>query len=284
MLNRRNVPAALALLGAAGAAAIGRPTPASAQNLNPTASSMERILTTKKLRVAAVASEEPYFHKDLSTGKWSGFCIAMASDIAEQMGVELEILESTWGNSILDLQANKIDLSFGLNPTPKRALIVDFPQPLFFNTSSFVGRKGFRAETWDDLNKPEVKIAVDIGSSRETIVRRFASKATIIGFKTSNDGLLAVLTGRADCFVCTVFLGLAARKANPNLGDFFMPKPLVQVTTTAALQYDRDGRFRQFFNAWVDFNRRNGQVRAWISDALADIGIKAEDMPPEVQF
>jgi len=70
--------------------------------------------------------ELPYFNKDLATGTWSGFSIEMANDIAKLLDVKLEFTESTYGNSILDLQANKVDLGFALNPTPQRALVVDF--------------------------------------------------------------------------------------------------------------------------------------------------------------
>jgi len=44
-------------------------------------------------------------------------CIEMANDLAKLLDVKLEYTESTYGNSILDLQSNKIDLGFALNPT-----------------------------------------------------------------------------------------------------------------------------------------------------------------------
>ena len=55
----------------------------------------------------------------------------MANDIAKLLDVKLDYTESTYGNSILDLQANKIDLGFALNPTPQRALVVDFTSLVF---------------------------------------------------------------------------------------------------------------------------------------------------------
>lgn len=283
MLNRRQAYGALGLIGGVGVAAI---RPASAQTAPAPGgpSSMERILTAKKLRIAVVANQEPYFKKNLSTGEWTGFCLAMARDIASEMGVGLETLESTWGNSVLDLQANKIDMAFGLNPTPKRALVVDFPNAMFYNVSSLVARKGFTAKTWDELNQPNVKIAFDIGTSRETIVKRFAPKAQHVGYRTSPECVLSVATGRSDVFACSVFLGLAARKQNSNLGDFIMPTPQVKTVTTAAIQFDRDGRFRQFINAWIDFNRGSGQVREWILASLGDMGIEQSDLPPNMDF
>jgi polar amino acid transport system substrate-binding protein len=290
MIVRRQAYRALGLLGAAGAMQVvpamaqtapGAPAGAAAAAASST---MDRILSTKKLRIAVVANQEPYFKKSLSTGQWTGFCLSMARDIAEQMSVELETLESTWGNSVLDLQSNKIDMAFGLNPTPRRALVVDFPPAMFFNVSSLVARRGFSARTWADLNKPEVKIAFDIGTSRETIVRRYAPRAQHIGYRTSPECVLSVASGRSDVFACSVFLGLAARKQNPNLGDFIMPAPQVRTTTTAAIQYDRDGRFRQFIAAWIEFNRGTGQVREWILASLGEMGIEPGDLPPDMDF
>ncbi len=247
-------------------------------------STFDRIKKSGTLRVAGLVGEEPYFHKDLKTGEWSGFCIEMAKDIAKQLDVKLNILESTWGNSVLDLQAGKIDLSFGLNPTPKRALVIDFSRPLFYNSFSIVTRKGFQAATWEDLNKPEVKIGVDIGSSHELIARRYAPKANIIGFKTRDEVIMAVQTGRADCLICTVFLGLSSLKKNPELGKFMIPKPVLSAPVCAGVRMENDKQFRDWVSIWADYNRFIGQSREWILDALKKMEIDVSAVPPEVQF
>jgi polar amino acid transport system substrate-binding protein len=155
---------------------------------------------------------------------------------------------------------------------------------MFYNVSSLVCRRGFSASTWDEVNRPEVKITYDLGTSREVIVKRFAPRAQHIAYRTSPECVLAVATGRADAFACSVFLGLAARKQNRNLGEFIMPTPQVRTVTTAALQYDRDGRFRQFIAAWTEFNRGSGQVREWIFSALGEMGIESGDIPAGMEF
>ena len=142
------------------------------------------------LRIAVLPGELPYFNKDLATGTWSGMCIEMANDIAKLLDVKLEYTESTYGNSILDLQSNKIDLGFALNPTPQRALVVDFTQPVFPHPFGAMLRKGLEAKTWADINKPEVKIAVDVGSANETVARRFAPNATIKSLKSRDEVML----------------------------------------------------------------------------------------------
>src|ERR1043166_2556172 len=121
MLSRRLFAATAA--GAAAAAGTSAVLTAEARaQTAPTDSTMERVKNSKVLRVAALPGKRPYFNKDLATGQWSGMCIDMAKDIASQFDGTVEYIESTYGNSVLDLQANKIDLAFALNPTPKRAL------------------------------------------------------------------------------------------------------------------------------------------------------------------
>src|SRR5262249_58115671 len=129
--------------------------------------------------------------KDLATGEWSGMCIAMAKDIAANFDGTVEYIESTYGNSVLDLQANKIDLAFALNPTPKRALVIDFTHPFYLHGFGMVGKKGFKASNWAELDKPEIKIAVDIGSTHELAAPRVAPHPTRPRLHTPGSSLLA---------------------------------------------------------------------------------------------
>src|SRR5438105_15020613 len=116
--------------------------------------------------------------------------IVRVKGIARVFDGQVEYLESTYGNSVLDLQANKIDLAFALNPTPKRAMVIDFTHPFYLHGFGMVGKKGFKAANWADLDKPDVKIAFDIGSVHEISARRFASRATLIALKTHDECVL----------------------------------------------------------------------------------------------
>ena len=101
MLSRR-------LFAASAAAATGTPALLAAEARAQTApadSTMDRMKSTKILRIAALPGEAPYFNKDLATGAWSGMCIDMAKDIAGNFDGTVEYIESTYGNSVLDLQS-----------------------------------------------------------------------------------------------------------------------------------------------------------------------------------
>src|SRR5262249_50188167 len=153
---------------------------------------LARILRTKRFRIGGLLGEEPYFYKETATGRWAGFLVAMAGDLAAALGVELAVVESNWADMVADLHTGKIDLACGPSPTAQRAMFADFSAALFHDTYAILVRKGFVPKSWAEVDVPESLIAVDTGSSREEAVRRFAGNAAITGFKTRDEALLAI--------------------------------------------------------------------------------------------
>jgi polar amino acid transport system substrate-binding protein len=278
--SRRGLAGAAALLPAAAVMAAG---PARAQGAGE--STFDRVNRTKVLRIAALPGELPYFQKDLATGEWSGAAIEMAKDIAKVFGAKLAYVESTYGNSVLDLQSNKIDLAFALNPTPQRALAIGFTQPMIVHPFGCLAKKGLSPKTWDDINKPDIKIAVDIGSLHDVVAHRFAPKAQIIGFKTRDDCILALQSGRVDVDILAAILGLSAIAKNPALGPYhLLTDPLVALPSNLGVQQETDTRFLQVMNAWLEYNRGIGQIREWLLEGLAKLGVQRDQIPSQLSF
>ena len=266
-------------------AALAAATAAPARAEDAADNTLDRVRAAKVMRIAVLPGELPYFNKDLASGAWSGMCIEMASDIAKLLDVKLEYTESTYGNSILDLQANKIDVGFALNPTPQRALVVDFCGAVFHHPFGAMLKKGMEAKTWADINKPEVKIAVDVGSANEAVARRFAPNATIKSLKSRDEVMLEMSSGRIDCVVNALVLGLTAIAKNPNLGTYkILQTPSVAIPSSMAVRRESDKRWRDFLAVWVDYNRGIGQMREWFIKGLALSNVKPEDVPVELNI
>ncbi|WPH12749.1 transporter substrate-binding domain-containing protein [Variovorax paradoxus] len=289
-MQRRQIFSHVAAAGAAAAAGATLATSgtAAAQPAAPTASAgstLDKIQKSGVLKVAVIPGQEPYFHKDLATNEWSGACLEMAADIASALRAKVEPVESSWGNQILDLQSGKVDLAFAVSPTPQRALVIDFSSPLLVHSYTTIARKGFpKVVNWSDINKPEVKIAVDLGSTHETIARRYCPKATIMGFKTRDEAILAVSTGRADVNVSLAVIAISTMKKNPNVGTLAIPRPALTMPTNLGLRYEADPRYKNFLSVWADNNRFSGQTREWMQKGFAALQIKPEDIPAEIQF
>jgi polar amino acid transport system substrate-binding protein len=281
--DRRDALRYALALGSGAALASALPGPASAEAAAD--NTLDRVRASKVLRIAVLPGELPYFNKDLATGTWSGMCIEMANDLAKLLDVKLEYTESTYGNSILDLQSNKIDVGFALNPTPQRALVVDFCGAVFHHPFGAMLRKGLEARTWADINKPEVRIAVDAGSANETVARRFAPNATIKSLKSRDEVMLEMSSARVDCVVNALVLGLTAIAKNPNLGSYkILQTPAVAIPSSMAVRREADKHWRDFLSVWVDYNRGIGQMREWFVKGLSLSGVKAEDVPVELNI
>lgn len=264
------------------AATLGTPLWAQ-DNVSPT--TWDRIASTKTLRIAAVAGGAPNYQKDLATGQWSGIMIGLASNLATKLGAKLEITETTWGNAVLDLQSNKIDIFFGLNPTPQRMKVITFSQPLYNNAYSLIARKDYNPKTWEEMDSPEVTIAVDVGSSYDNLVTAMYKKAKILRFEKSADATLAVQTGRADVQPLVVTLSAGIVKKNPGIGHVVVPEPIKATSTNAGLRMETDQRWKTYVDSWIAELRGTGAINTIVLgnlDKLMDI--KPSEIPAIVSF
>lgn len=280
MIKRREL-AGLFGAGVASAAMLGA-TPAAAQSSGE--STWDRVMRTKKLRTGGVATGAPWTMKDITTGEWNGHFYHIAKAMADDMNVELEMVETQWGNAIMDLQANKIDIMFGMNLTPTRALAVDFTDTVYDSALVVIGRHGFEATTWQDMNNPDVRIAVDVGTAHDHIVSRVCPDANISRLKSLDEASMTLRSGRADV-QCLFWMGaLRAVKRDPEIGRVIVPQPQFGATSNACVRREADKTFRDFANAWITYSRNMGLIRALVIDSLHAIDLTLEDIPEGINL
>lgn len=273
MISRRNFTVAMGAV-AAGTLVAGVPAFAATGQ-----SSLERVKASGKLRIGAVADGSPYYKKGIADGKWRGFYIDICSKLAADLGLKLDITETTWGNSVLELQAGKLDVFFGLNPTPERQKVIDFSGPVFKNAFTFVLNKKLDGKTWEDFNRPDFRIAVDAGSSHDSAVTKHLPKAQIVRLKTQSDATAALQSGRADAQCLVLVLSVALVAKNPAIGKLIIPDPIDATTSNAGYRREDDTSWQDFVTAWIKENRESGFVKKAIIDNLALVGVKADDLP-----
>jgi polar amino acid transport system substrate-binding protein len=237
------------------------------------------------LRIPGILNEVPYFNKDPRTNEWQGFVIDMAKDIATTLNVELEVVESSWANAILDVQSGKVDMAFAVTATPARALSVSFSAPTYFNSFIIVSAKEeLQDKTWSQLNDPQYTFAVDMGSAQDLITQQYLPKANILRFKTRDEAIVAATTGKADGLVNTMLNGLAMTKRAPDLGSVMVPTPVLSTPSVVAVNYGADEVFKSFVSGWAEYNRRIGNNQTWIVKSLEPFGVTLEDMPEGFGF
>jgi len=247
-------------------------------------SAWNEIMAAKKLTACVVPSYQPYSARD-AAGNWSGFAVEMAKDVATSLHVELEYIETSFKTVVLDLQSGKCNVFFGFNATPERALAIDFAGPLYTLGFAALDRQGFvpKGNRWADLNDPSIRVCYNVGNSSEQQIKRFAPKSTQVALPKTDDCVLALMSGRADRHIDGVMGAMGARAKNPKLGKLHMMTPNYALPSYAGVRLD-DGRFQKFLQRWVEYNRGNGNITYWLTSSMESIGIKPDQIPPEVTF
>lgn len=249
--------------------------PATAQEM----STWEQIQETGTLRIG-VTQAPPWFSKNPATGEWdSGLGITIGQNMADTLGVELEVVEVTWGTAVAALQSNKIDAMPVLDPKPDRAVSVAFPSnPLLYISLAVLANEELAAGTWAELNNADVSIAVPQGSSMDSYVTANLPEADIQRFPDNGAAIAAYQSGRVDAVSLFHPPLLAARKKLGS-GQLVIPTPAFSSPTSVAVRQEADQRFVNWVSTSISYWYETGQTQAWYADFLTEFGLDPSKSP-----
>lgn len=245
-------------------------------------STWQHIKQTGELRIG-VAQGEPWYFKNPSTGEWDGIGYNIGKELANDLGVKLVTVETTWGNAIAALQTGQIDTMLVLDPTEERKKAVDFPeQPFFWYAQGVLIRDGIAVTNWDDLNREEVKIGVTLGSSPDLILTKRLPKAQLVRFPNMDEGVAAFYAGRVDA-LSYFHPALALQQAKVGKGNLILPKPIIEVSTSGAIRKETDQTFHNFLNDEFAKLYKSGKTQHYYEQALKLRGVDVSRVPSVIK-
>lgn len=167
-------------------------------------SSVEKIKANGKLVVGTSADYPPYeFHAAVDgKDKIVGFDMDIAKEVADDLGVKLEIKDMDFDGLLVALQANKVDMVFaGMTPTDERKENADFSDIYYEATHRFILRSGDEGsvKSFDDLKGK--KIGVQKGSIQEGIAKKNLDEANIKALAKVTDLILDLKNNKVDAIL-----------------------------------------------------------------------------------
>jgi len=258
------------------------PIAASADD-NPSAV-IDQIRASGVLKIPVMTGEEPGYIKDPATGQWSGFYYEFLGEIATQLGVKLEPVETTWGNLAADFQSNKIDIAIGVNPNPKRGLVVDYLwEPLFTDAWAVLTPPGKPVKTWAELNSPDKTVVVQKGSTMQVVAEALLPKAKITPVEDRGLALMELQAGRADGVVFSIFDALQI--TNQKIGNVSLPEPILRNPATLAVaRKPGNAGFINFLTNWILQERSLGLAQGKLARSWEARGIDLSILPAGFSF
>jgi len=222
---------------------------------------LERIHSRGAVRVGYFADNPPYAYVN-TRGALVGFDIEMAYDLAEDLGVGLELVAVPREVLQAPADASGWDLLMaGVVVTPQRASNLLFSSSYVDETMAFLVLDHRRAEfsTWASVRAlGPIRVGVPPVSSVEARLRSEAPQATIVPF-TTVEQIFTSPRVEADAFLTSAERGSIWTLLHPDY-SVVVPRPGV---VTAPLAYpiaNRDARLADFVNTWIELKKKDGTI------------------------
>lgn len=252
-------------------------------------STLEGILRRGRLRVGFEPGYMPFEMIDKRSGlrqrkirsgdvrfkgqqaNFIGFDIDIAREMARELGVKLEPVNTSWPSIIPALNLGRFDIIIsGMSVTPERAKKVDFANPYMTVGQTVLVHKKHKGKvaSYRDLNHARYTVVSKPGTTGEEAVKKYMPKSRYLPKDTEMEGAMAVMKGEADAFVYdlpynTVFM---AMHGNDKL--IFLNKPFTDESLAWAIRKNdedflkwlnrfldeikKDGRYESFYKKWFD--------------------------------
>lgn len=202
--------------------------------------------------VRLCAADWPYLIKDPKSGQWAGWDADLAGMYASQLGVKVAWVDSSWGNIVPSLAANKCDLAWAaLRSTPERAKVLDFSKPIHkLGLVVVVRANDNRFKSYADLNKPGIVFSelADIG---EVAAKKYFPKATVRVIESDNVVAQSqeVISGRADANVNDMLIArdLVQKKAGVKI----VPGPVLEQSVVSLAVRKGDSEVLDSVNKFI---------------------------------
>lgn len=256
----------------------------SAANAEDPSLVLNRIKASGKLKFPVMVGEEPGYIKDPRTGQWSGFFIDWGKDIAGLLGVKLEYHETTWGNVAADFEAGKIDLAVALNPNPRRGLVIDYvPGSIVDGIWALVARDGFAPKTWREMDKKEVRVAVQKGGTMQLIAEAVIPKSTIVVVPTRDQAILELQSKHVDAII--VSDQDAAFMQAKGIGKVVVPSPVLKNPSTIGIRREPGNEgYMNFLANWMSQQKSLGLACGLITHYMLDRHIDMSVVPQSGKY
>ena len=163
---------------------------------------LTKVLDRGVLKVGTNLGYVPYEMMD-ERGNAIGFDIDLARLVAEELGVELQLVIVDWQGLLAGLTVGKYDLVIcGLGRTLERAKRLAFTKPYdSIGQSALISNRLPGITNLEELNSPDVTIAVMQGTTGHLAAERLLSKAQIRQLTEREEAAMLVAQGRVDAML-----------------------------------------------------------------------------------
>ncbi len=193
------------------------------------ANKLEKIMDQGVLKVGTTGDYQPMSYLDPDTGEYVGFENELTKDLAGEMGVEIQYVETSWPTLMEDTLAGKFDLAIcGITVNDARKEQALMSDGYIVNGKTILCRAedADKYTSLEAINRPEVRVMVNPGGLNEQFARENLPDVTLIIHDVNQEIPGLVASGEADIMITEImeagyYVGQDSRLAAPLVQEPF---------------------------------------------------------------
>jgi polar amino acid transport system substrate-binding protein len=173
---------------------------------------LEAVQNRNVLRVVSDPNFTPQSYYDQLIGRWRGFDVDVATEIARRLGVDVQFMSGVFEDVQAGNWQSDWDLSVGsMTITPDRTKVLDFSSPYYYDTAVAAVRPGSGLTSLADLSGK--RIGVTDGSTYESYLKgtlnlpgqgpipSAIANPEIVKYTTDQDAIDDLAAGKLDAVI-----------------------------------------------------------------------------------
>ena len=142
-------------------------------------SALQDILSNGKLKVGTTGDWNPMTMKDPATNSYTGYDIDVMTELASDLGVELEFVPADWKTLVSGVTSNKYHMTGSASVSPARAKAAGYSDSYFSlaTVPLILAKNSSKFKDWGDLDKAGVTVAATLGTTQEKQVKNYFPNA-----------------------------------------------------------------------------------------------------------
>jgi chorismate mutase-like protein len=224
------------------------------------AGGLDDIAARGVLRVGSTGDYKPFSFRPAG-GEFIGMDVELAGELAQALGVRLQLVPTSWPTLMADLGADKFDLALsGVSVTAERQRQALFSVPYLHDGKTPITRceNIARFQTLAQINQPAVRLIVNPGGTNERFARAQAPRAQLTVYPDNVTIFGQIVSGAADLMMTDAIETRLQQRLHPQLCAVHPEAPFDMADK--AILLPRDPALKAYVDHWLQQRLDNGDV------------------------
>ena len=235
------------------------------------ASRLDAVLEAGVVRVCTTGDYKPFTFLNPETDAFEGIDIDMARDLAEDLGVEVAFVQTSWPTLMEDFTSDRCDVAMGgISVNLERQKEAFFSEPYLVDGKTPITRceNVERFQTVEQIDEPGVRVIVNPGGTNQRFADANFGEAEVTVYDDNVTIFERIVAGEADVMVTDAIETVLQANLNPELCAVHPDEPFTY-SEKGYLLPRGDEVWKAWVDQWLHLTRASGAFDdyydAWVT-------------------